>query len=145
MSSEHLHLGQGKESYKNHDTIARNVRVWVNVRVLVRTLTTVILFLEPSSSHLSRYLRPFWPTAIQGASSVSHNRLRRQVVFITNVHDSHATRGHCACSHPIPLTLPFFQEKAMLLGWDVNMPNFVAWRGKQRNAKQDKTRKKKTR
>ena len=30
----------------------------------------------------------------------------------------------------------------MLVGWDVNMPNFVAWRAKQRNAKQDKTRQK---
>ena len=68
MSSEHLHLGKGKASFK--DTIARNVRVWVNVWVWVRALTTVILSLEPSSSHLSRYFRPFWPTAIQGASSV---------------------------------------------------------------------------
>ncbi len=43
------------------------VRVWVNVnvRVGVRALTTAIFSLEPSSSHLSRCCRPFWPTAIQ--------------------------------------------------------------------------------
>jgi len=55
-----------------------SVTVWVNVRVGVRALTTLIFSLGPSSSHLSRCCRPFWPTSIQGVSSVSHKRLTRQ-------------------------------------------------------------------
>jgi hypothetical protein len=55
-----------------------SVRVWVNVRVGLRALTTVIFSLEPSSSHLSRCCRPFWPTAIQVERSVSHKLLTRQ-------------------------------------------------------------------
>ncbi len=57
-----------------------------------------------------------------------------------NAHASHATRGHCACWHPGPRTLTFFQEKAIVVSWDVNIHNCNAWHAKQRKARRGNQR-----